>query len=72
VTSYNRTTGSELGWPGDVARLDGAEVVDDLVDQDLVADVERVLHGGGRYVERLDHERLDQQGDGQRDHEEDG
>ena len=53
----------------DVAGLDRAEVIDELVDQYLVADVERVLHRGRRYEERLDHERLDHQRDHQRDHD---
>ena len=44
----------------DVAALDVAQVVDDLVDQHPVADLQRVLHRPGRDVERLDQERLEQ------------
>ncbi len=55
----------------DLAALGVAEVVNELVDQDPVVDVERVLHGGGRDVERLEHERPDQDGDKQRHTQED-
>src|SRR6185437_4144387 len=49
----------------DVAAVDRPQVIDDLVDQHPVADLEGVLHRGGRDVERLDGERLDDQ----REHE---
>ena len=52
-----------------VAALDRAEVIDELVDQDLVPDVERVLHRGGRDEERLHHVGLDHQHDRQREDE---
>ncbi len=53
----------------DVAAVDRAEVIDQLVDQDLVPDVERVLHRRGRDVEGLDHVGLDDQHDDQRERE---
>ena len=52
-----------------VAALDRAEVIDELVDQDLVPDVERVLHRRGRDEERLHHVGLDHQHDRQRENE---
>ena len=48
----------------------GAQMVDDLVDEHPVADLEGVLHRGGRDVERLDHEGLDDEREHQRDHDE--
>src|ERR1700761_7300706 len=57
----------------DVAAVDAADVVDELVDQHPVVDLERVLHRPGRYEEGLDRVGLDddreQQGDDDQDRE---
>ena len=57
----------------DVAAVDAADVVDELVDQHPVVDLERVLHRPGRYEEGLDRIGLDddreQQGDDDQDRE---
>ncbi len=62
-----RSPGPRAAEHHDVAGLDRAEVVHQLVDQHLVTDQERVLHRRRRDEKRLHHERLDQQRDGQRD-----
>src|SRR6516165_2418316 len=56
----------------DVAAMDRAEIIDQLVDQDLVADVERVLHRRRRNEERLDDKTLDEQGQHQGEYQQDG
>src|SRR6266487_6637439 len=40
-------------------------MINDLVNEHLVADIKRVLHRRRRYVEGLDHKALDEQGDDQ-------
>src|SRR5450755_2114931 len=49
----------------DVAAVNAAGVIDDLVNQHAVADGERVLHRAGRDEERLDEVGLDDQGEDQ-------
>jgi hypothetical protein len=55
----------------DVAPVDAAEVVDELVDQEPVADIERVLHRRRRDPEGLHHVGLDQQCQHEREHDQD-
>jgi hypothetical protein len=55
----------------DVAGVDRPEMVGQLVDQDLVTDQQRVLHGRRRDEKRLHDERLDQEGDRQRQYDQD-
>ena len=55
----------------DVAAMDRPEVVDKLVDQDLVADLQGVLHRRRRNEERLHHEALDEQGQHEREDQQD-
>jgi hypothetical protein len=50
--------------------VDAAEVVDELVDEHPVADVEGVLHRGGRDEEGLDRVGLDDQREHYRYHAE--
>ena len=50
----------------DVASLDVADSVAELVDEHAVVDVERVGHRFRRDVERLEEEGLDEEGDGER------
>src|SRR5262249_5249227 len=54
----------------DVAWLNRPEMVDELADQDLVADIQRVLHGAARNDEGLNHERLDHDREHERDDDE--
>src|SRR5207245_227936 len=55
----------------DVARLDRAEVIDELVNEDLVADIERLFHGRRRYIEGLHDKALDEERDNQGDNYQD-
>src|ERR1700722_9251714 len=55
----------------DVAAVYRAEVVDELVDEDLVPDLQGVLHRGRGDEERLDHEALYQQREHEREDEQD-
>src|SRR6266568_260660 len=68
----DRVPGAVAVEHDDVAAMDRPEVVDELVDQHLVADFQRVLHRRRRNVERLDHEALDEQGQDQREDQQDG
>ncbi len=56
----------------DLAAVDVAEVVDELVHQHPVAQLERLLHRAGRDVEGLHEEGLDEQGQQERDDDEEG
>jgi hypothetical protein len=61
-----------VGEHDDVAAPGRMQVVDDLVDEDPVARLERGLHRRRRDEERLDQERLDEQREEERDDDERG
>ena len=52
----------------DITLFDGlTELEAHLLCQDLVANLDRVLHGAGGYHKGLDHKGADQEGGGERD-----
>jgi hypothetical protein len=68
----SRVPGAVAVEDHDVAPVNAADVVDELVDQDPVVDLEGVLHRPGRDVEGLDRVRLDDHREQQRDDDQDG